>query len=162
MSSFGWFPLRNYPHLHLPPPNLLFLYKGNITQNHCSQTGCKWPNQWSRMRSESQFTSLGEEDWHLDNVCTLQKACWCHFVNTQVSDGNQKCLGQSIQVAWALGPFQRAVPKLRLMRRDVRRSALQLFLGNYGTFFNTQEDRVCPAGVTGCPNHLSLHQHLQP
>lgn len=111
---------------------------------------------------QSYFTSLGEEGWHLDNVCTLQEACSCDLANTQLHEGNQKRLGQSIQVAWAVSPFQRAVPKLSIMRRDVRRSALQLFLGNCETFFNTQKDRVCPSWTSGCPNHLSLHQYLQP
>lgn len=82
----------------------------------------------------SWFSPLGEEVWHLDNICTLQEAYWCHFANTHVYEGNKKRFGQSIQVALVLGPFQRAGTKLRVMRRDVQRSAVQLFLGELWDF----------------------------
>lgn len=45
-----------------------------------------------------------------------QDAGWCHLAHTQVSKGRQKCFGQSIQVAQGVDPFQRAVPRLRMMR----------------------------------------------
>ena len=64
----------------------------------------------------SWCTALGEEGWHLDNVCTLQEAGWYHLASTPVSEGNRKCFGQSMQVAQAPGPFQRRVPRLRMMR----------------------------------------------
>lgn len=82
------------------------------------------------------------------------------FAYTQVPEG--KCLGQSIQDAQASGPFWRAVPTLRVMRRGVWRWALQLFLENSGNFFATQKGWACPAWASSCPNHLSLHQHMPP
>lgn len=69
--------------------------------------------------------------------------------HTQVSQGSQKCLAKHL-IAQVLDPFQGAVPKLRGMRRDVQRSALQLFLGNCGTFFSIQRaERVLPV-LTSC------------